>query len=195
MKKFLILFVVFFTNSAFANIYINTPNFKPYVGINAGFNVANYTIQSDLDNEFISATINAGARIGSNFGVELFFSHTSTNTLDYIYNYYTINHELYLQSFGFNIYGYYGITKEFDFFTTFGVANYHIQNTFDYFDGFTQQQENMKFNNVSTRLGIGLMYTFPGDNVSILAQYQYMPINTTFVNNMSEFSVGARYTF
>ena len=136
MKKFLILFVVFFTNSAFANIYINTPNFNPYVGINAGFNVANYTIQSNLDNEFISATINAGARIGNNFGVELFFSHTSTNTLDYIYSYYTVNHELYLQSFGFNIYGYYGITKEFDFFTTFGVANYYIQNTFDYFDGF-----------------------------------------------------------
>lgn len=195
MKKILILFAIFISNSVFAGIYTNNNNFRPYIGINAGYNVANYTIPENLDKNYISATINAGARIGNNFGVELFFSHTSTNTLDYIYSYYTVNHELYLQSFGFNIYGYYGITKEFDFFTTFGVANYHIENQFDYFDGFSNSEEKMTFNNVSTQLGIGLMYTFPGDNISILTQYQYMPINTTFINNMSEFSIGIRYSF
>lgn len=195
MKKILILFAIFVSNSVFAGIYTNNNNFRPYIGINAGYNVANYTIPENLDKNYISATINAGARIGNNFGVELFFLHSSTNNLDYIYEYYSINHELYFQSFGFNIYGYYGLNKDFDFFTTFGVANYHIENQFDYFDGFSNSEEKMTFNNVSTQLGIGLMYTFPGDNISILAQYQYMPINTTFINNMSEFSIGMRYTF
>lgn len=196
MKKLVVLFIIFFTNVSFANIYINTPNFKPYIGINAGFNIANYTVQiDDLDKEYVSATINAGARIGRNFGIELFFSHSSTNSLDYIYDYYTVNHELYFQSLGFNIYGYYGITSNFDFFTTFGVANYRIENTFDYFDNIVVTEEKRTFDNTSTRLGIGFMYTFPGDKVSMLVQYQYMPINTTFINNMSEFSIGARYTF
>ena len=50
-------------------------------------------------------------------------------------------------------------------------------------------------NRVSTRIGIGLMYTFPGDSISALIQYNYTPINNEFINTMSEFSAGFRYNF
>ena len=50
-------------------------------------------------------------------------------------------------------------------------------------------------NNVGTRIGIGLMYTFPHDNISGLIQYQYAPVGNELINNMSEFSVGFRYNF
>lgn len=194
MKKLFIIFTLFFTNSVFAGIYTNN-NFKPYIGIDFGFNITDYTIKTDLAQDYISATINAGAKIGRNFGVELFFSHSSTNDVEYIMDFEALDHEIYYQAYGFDIFGYYNISKEFDFFTSFGVANYKIFNKFDYINPYTDQTEKTTENDVSTRLGIGVMYTFPGDDISILGQYQYTPLNNDFIKTMSEFSVGARYIF
>lgn len=98
-------------------------------------------------------------------------------------------------AFGFDIYGYYNITKEFDFFTTFGVANYKTYNKYTYIDSLIKTSEKTDENDVSTRLGIGLMYTFPDDNISALIRYQYTPINNEFIQTISDFSFGIRYTF
>ncbi len=190
MKK--LLFLLIFTPT-FASGY--TSNFKPYIGIDAGLNITDYTMETELDETFYSATINAGARIGNHFGVELFFTQSSTNELEYQYDYAAIHHELYYNAFGFDIFGYYKISREFDFFTSFGVANYNIYNKFDYIDILHNTSAKESDNNVTTRLGIGVMYTFPGNHVSGLIQYQYSPINTELVNTMSEFSVGMRYIF
>ena len=101
-----------------------------------------------------------------------------------------LDHEIYYQAYGFDIFGYYNISKEFDFFTSFGVANYKIFNKFDYINPYTDQTEKTTKNDVSTRFGIGVMYTFPGDDISILGQYQYTQLNNELIKNMSEFSVG-----
>ena len=194
MKKLLVLFTILFTLPATAGIYTNT-NFHPYIGIDAVINIADYTNKTELDESYYSATINAGARIGRNFGVELFFTHSSTNELDYMYDYFSTNLETYFMAFGFDIYGYYNITKEFDFFTTFGVANYKTYNKYTYIDSLIKTSEKTDENDVSTRLGIGLMYTFPGDNISALLRYQYTPINNEFIQTISDFSFGIRYTF
>lgn len=195
MKRIIFLFTLFFSTTSFANIYTNNSNFRPYIGINGGVNIANYTMQLDLDSDFISATINAGAKIGHNFGIELFFSHSSSNSLDIADQYPSIAYELYFQNFGFDIYGYYGITSDIDFFTTFGVANYKLKHQIDYIYSLQETEESKTRNNISTRIGIGLMYTFPGDKISMLAQYKYIPISLEPVNNLSEFSIGMRYTF
>ncbi|MFQ6703406.1 MAG: hypothetical protein ACLRFO_04430, partial [Alphaproteobacteria bacterium] len=68
MKKLLVLFTILFTLPATGGIYTNT-NFHPYIGIDAGINIADYTNKTELDESYYSATINAGARIGRNFGV------------------------------------------------------------------------------------------------------------------------------
>ncbi|MBQ5699760.1 MAG: outer membrane beta-barrel protein [Alphaproteobacteria bacterium] len=195
MKK--ILFVMLagvFSFNAYAGIYTNN-NFRPYLGIDAGLNIADYTMDTELDENYYSATINAGARIGKNFGVELFFSHSSTNELEYVHMFSAINHELYYMAFGFDIYGYYGVADNFDFFTSFGVANYKIYNKYEYIDNLDEFQQEMSDNTVSTRFGIGLMYTFPYDRVAAIIQYQYTPLGNDLINTMSEFSVGARYVF
>ena len=82
-----------------------------------------------------------------------------------------------------------------DFFTTFGVANYKVYNKFDYIESLNAAEIKESDNRVSTRIGIGLMYTFPGDSISGLIQYNYTPINNEFINTISEFSVGFRYNF
>ena len=119
MKKLLFIISLFICDYAQAGIYINN-NIKPYIGINFGFNILDYTINTELDNKYTSATINAGTRIGNNFGAELFFSHSAKNSIQYITDLDTLDHEIYYQSFGFDLFGYYKISKEFDFFTTFG---------------------------------------------------------------------------
>lgn len=195
MKRLLLISACLLPICANAGIYTHNNNFRPYIGIDAGLNIADYTLQTDLDETYYSAKINAGARIGRNFGVELFFTHSSTNNVQYTQYLNTIEHEIYYMAFGFDIYGYYNITNEFDFFTTFGVANYKVYNKFDYTESLNAAEIKESDNRVSTRIGIGLMYTFPGDSISALIQYNYTPINNEFINTMSEFSVGFRYNF
>ena len=125
MKKVLLIISAILPISANAEIYNNT-NFQPYIGIDAGINIADYTTKTDLEDISYSATINTGARIGRNFGVELFFSHSSTNNLEHIDDFYAQNHEIYYMSFGFDIFGYYTVSKNFDFFTTSSSFAYSI---------------------------------------------------------------------
>ena len=195
MKKLIFLFILIFPMTGFAGISTYNNNFKPYIGINAGANIVNYTIKTNMDDTYYSATINAGARIGSNFGIGFFFTHSGNNNLELTSSLETINHEVYYMGYGFDIYGYYNITPDFDFFTTFGVSNYKFYDEYDYINIFNSTSDKISENRVTTRLGIGLMYTFPGDNISALFQYQYIPINLDVVNNMNEFSIGIRYTF
>lgn len=193
MKKLPIISLILLPICANAGIYTHNNNFRPYIGIAGGLNIADYTYETNLDETYYSATINAGARIGRNFGVELFFTHSSTNKLDNTDTFVPTNHEMYYMAFGFDMFGYYNISNDFDFFTSFGVANYKVYNKLEFMDTLTETK--ISDNSVSTRIGIGLMYTFPGDSVSGLLQYQYTPINNEFINTMSEFSIGMRYTF
>lgn len=195
MKKLLFIITFIFPLSGFAGIYTNTENFRPYIGMNAGLNIADYTIKTDMDENYYSATINAGARIGANFGLEFFFTHSGNNNLELASEFETINHEVYYMGYGFDIYGYYKITPDFDFFTTFGVANYNFYDEYDYINVFETASDKISENTVTTRLGIGFMFTFPGDKISALFQYKYTPINMDIVRNLNEFSFGVRYTF
>ena len=195
MKHRLTIFAIMFTMSANAGIYTNTSNFRPYIGIDAGLNISDYTYETDLDDIYYSATINAGARIGHNFGVELFFTHSSTNKLGTIDSFSTLDHEVYYQGYGFDIFGYYPISKKIDFFTSFGIANYHIYNKYEYISPFYETSDKTSDNTVTSRFGIGILYTFPDDNMSGLLQYQYTPLSNELFKNMSEFSIGIRYIF
>ena len=55
-----------------------------------------------MDENYYSATINAGARIGANFGLEFFFTHSGNNNLELTSGLETINHEVYYMGYGFD---------------------------------------------------------------------------------------------
>ena len=188
MKKLFLVFALLISTNALAD------NFKPYIGIDMGTNIADYNYQTELDDVYYSASLNAGIKIGSNFGAELFFTHSSTNELEMISDVQTQNHEFYYTAYGFDIFAYYPMTREFDFFTSFGVANYITYNKYECI-GLINEQDKLKENDVTTRFGIGVIYIFPGNKISGLFQYQYIPINNELINTMSEFSIGIRYTF
>lgn len=170
-------------------------DFKPYVGIDVGLNIVDYNVNLDMEDVYYSGTLNAGARIGNNFGMELFYGHSSKNNLEYVSDDFVQEHEFYYMMFGFDIMGYYPISKYFDFFTSFGVVNYKSYNKYEIITPCENIEEKQSDNDVSTRLGIGGMYTLPEDNISVIIQYQYTPINGKFIGNMSEFSIGFRYNF
>lgn len=195
MKKLFFIIAVLIPIYANGQIYTNTGNFRPYIGIDAGLNIADYSIKTDLDDVFYSAKINAGIRIGNNFGAGLFFTHSSSNKLEHTQTLSAVNHEIYYMSFGFDIFGYYNLTKELDFFTTFGIANNKIYNKYTFVNQTDEYSEQTSQNDIGTRIGIGLLYNFPGDKVSALFQYQYVPVKDSFIDTMSEFSAGIRYTF
>lgn len=192
MKKFLILIVLLFSFSAHA---IGYKKFAPYVGINGGLNVVNYSFETNLKDIYYSATLNAGARIGRKFGAELFFTHSSANELMHTSDFFVVNHEVYYIGYGADFYGYYNISREFDFFMTLGIANYKTYNTYEYIDPSESFADEISVNNVCARIGVGVMYTFLVDGVSALARFQYIPTNNELIKTMSEFSVGMRYIF
>ena len=194
MKKLPIIIALLSPITGHSKIYTNA-NFKPYIGVNGGINFMDYNLSIDLDDIYYSATLNAGARIGTNFGAEFFFSHSSTNKLERVYELSAANHEIYYMIYGFDIYGYYGLTREFDFFTTFGVANYKLYDKTTFISPFQESSEKLSDNNVSTRLGIGLSYKFPGNHISAILRFNYTPLGNELIQNMSEFSFGMRYTF
>lgn len=191
MKKIYIATLVFLLNCVPS--YSNT--FSPYIGLDLGANIAQYTSDYGLDENYYNGTINAGARIGSNFGIELFYTHTLPNEVDYVFSAETITNQVYYNAFGFDIYAYYNLPSNFDFFTSFGVANYKTYNKLTYTTPFDEVSAKTDFTNTTTRFGIGLLYTFSDDNVSGLIQYQYAPINNEIINTISEFSIGFRYIF
>lgn len=193
MKFVLPIILLFLSSHAIANIYTNN-NFKPYIGIDFGVNIADYSYQTDLDNIYYSISANTGAIIGHNFGFELFFSQSSTNNLEHISETESHNHEFYYQAFGFDISAYCNISKAFEFLTSFGVANYKTYNKTEII-GYQTEAENYSENDITTRFGIGILYKFPGNHISGIFQYKYTPINNELINIMSEFSLGIRYTF
>ena len=191
MKKQIILSLVFLTHNAFAY----TTGIQQYIGIDAGLNIGDYTQKTDLDDTYYSATVNAGIRVNRNFGAELFFTHSSTNNLEYIYDLNAINHEVYYMVFGFDIFAYYPLSKNAYFFTTFGVANHKVYNKYEYITEINETNTTNSDNDISTRIGIGFLYTFPGNHVSAVIRYNYTPINNDIFKTMSKFSFGFRYTF
>lgn len=197
MKKKIILLTILFPISAQAGIYTNTDNFRPYIGMDAGLNIASYNNDIDLEEQYYTATINAGMRIGSNFGVELFFTQSADNENTLVYEFSTLTQDINIsyQSFGFDIFGYYSMVENIDFFTSFGIANYRISNEIKYIDEFETYSESDTMTETASRFGIGLMYTFPNDDISILGQYQYSTVNNEYIKSLSEFSIGFRYNF
>jgi opacity protein-like surface antigen len=166
--------------------------FHPYIGIDAGYNIADFSTKTEIDNQYLSLTANIGAKIGSSFGAELFFTQSDKTEHEQDIGHDTLTQSIDYQSYGFDVYWYNRIIENFDFFTSFGVANYRFSfdSEYDISDTEIHQSENR----VSTRVGIGILYEFT-EHFSLLGQYQYAPVNINFINSLSEFSFGIRISF
>ena len=191
MKYFVLVLLVFFTNNALANYF---KNIKPYIGIDMGLNFADYNYNTDLDDIYFSVSANAGLRINKNLGLEIFFTQSSTNKLNFISENQAQNHEFYYQAIGFDLYGFYNLYKDFDFFTTVGVARYYTFNKYECV-GITNYSDKISVKNTTSRFGIGFIYNFPYNNLHGIIKYNFSPINNNLIKNLSEISLGFKYVF
>ena len=191
MKYFFLFLLVFFTNDALANYF---KNIKPYIGIDMGLNFADYKYNTDLDDLYFSISANTGIRIKKNLGLEIFFTQSSTNKLNFISDNQAQNHEFYYQAIGFDLYGFYNLSKDFDFFTTVGVARYYTFNKYECV-GLINYSDKTSVKNTTSRFGIGLIYNFPYNNIHGIIRYNFSPINNDLIKNLSEISLGFKYVF
>jgi hypothetical protein len=191
MKYFFLFLLVFFTNDALANYF---KNIKPYIGIDMGLNFADYKYNTDLDDLYFSVSTNAGLRLKKNLGLEIFFTQSSTNKLNFISDNQAQNHEFYYQAIGFDLYGFYNLSKDFDFFTTVGVARYYTFNKYECV-GLKNYSDKISVKNTTSRFGIGFIYNFPYNNIHGIIRYNFSPINNDLIKNLSEISLGFKYVF
>ena len=191
MKYFVLILLVFFTNNALANYF---KNIKPYIGIDMGLNFADYNYNTDLDDIYFSVSANTGLRLKKNLGLEIFFTQSSTNKLNFISDNQAQNHEFYYQAIGFDLYGFYNLSKDFDFFTTVGVARYYTFNKYECV-GLKNYSDKTSVKNTTSRFGIGFIYNFPYNNIHGIIRYNFSPINNDLIKNLSEISLGFKYVF
>lgn len=191
MKYFFLFLLLFFTNNALAYYF---KNIKPYIGIDMGLNFADYNYNTDLDDIYFSVSANAGLRIKKNLGLEIFFTQSSTNKLNFISDNQAQNHEFYYQAIGFDLYGFYNLSKDFDFLTTVGVARYYTFNKYECV-GLKNYSDKTSVKNTTSRFGIGFIYNFPYNNIHGIIKYNFSPINNDLIKNLSEISLGFKYVF
>ncbi len=76
--------ILLHTNNKIFTLSAYTNNFTPYIGLNIGANIADYTTDIKQSKNYYSGTITAGARISKTFGAELFYPPLNTEFINTI---------------------------------------------------------------------------------------------------------------
>lgn len=153
-----------------------------------------------------------GMRPHPNIGIEAFYNRTmnentaiknhGTGSDKYLVSEYTSEY----QAFGVDIIGYLPITDYFDFIAFAGLGQYYFENsiTHKYSVLMAGSIIGRDYRNVSSsdfdddtlawRVGGGFQFNI-GRGVILRAMYRYINIDSEFIKNLQEFSLGLRFVF
>ncbi len=153
-----------------------------------------------------------GMRPHPNMGIEAFYNRTmkenkviknhTTGDARYLVNEYTMDY----QAFGVDIIGYLPVTDYFDFIAFAGLGQYYFENsiTHKYGESVASSITGINYRNVSSsdfdddtlawRVGGGFQFNI-GRGVILRAMYRYINIDSEFIKNLQEFSLGLRFVF
>lgn len=170
-------------------------------------------------NDIIDDQDNIGIVIGTrphpNIGIEAFYNrtfdenkiiHADLNALAST-QYHLINtYVTKYHAFGIDVIGYLPMTDYFDFVAFVGLGQYYFENEVThevadtiggtgsgnpYFDRLTSD-----FNDdtLAWRIGAGVQFNI-GRGVALRALYRYIDVNSEYIKNLQEFSMGLRFVF
>lgn len=170
-------------------------------------------------NDIIDDQDNIGIVIGTrphpNIGIEAFYNrtfdenkiiHADPNALAST-QYHLINtYVTKYHAFGIDVIGYLPMTDYFDFVAFVGLGQYYFENEVThevadtiggtgsgnpYFDRLTSD-----FNDdtLAWRIGAGVQFNI-GRGVALRALYRYIDVNSEYIKNLEEFSMGLRFVF
>ena len=196
MKKTLLLAGV--ATALFA-MNANAVEFKPYVGMDYVYSDAG--MKEDLDevyeSKYNSFKFDLGAKLNKNFGLEFFYQQSGEEdkthpTADVLGADVKISSKF--KAYGVDAIGYLPLTDKLEGLGSIGFAKYDFEAEYNLigYGADTADEDNL-----GMRFGLGLQYNIT-DNVAVNGIARYIKLNDSdddAIEDITEFSVGARYTF
>lgn len=164
---------------------------KPYVGLDYVYSDADLSFEDDtfFEHKFSSLSLNVGAKLHKNFGVEAFYQQSNKEKGDLVQN--LITGEIgktktSFYGFGVDLMGYLPIYEGLEAYAGLGLGEYKVKVEFP---GAKDSEDK-----VAPRIGGGLMYNF-NEHIAARAGYRYVHLDIDGVDDMSEWTFGVRYNF
>ena len=131
----------------------------------------------------------AGLRIGRNWGVEVFYqtSNTAKKTADDEWR-----TEGDYTAYGVDALGFLPLNDQLELVAAAGVGKYEFDVKLKYSDGI--HEFSGSDDNVGYRFGAGAQYNITG-HWALRGMVRYVVLDSEYIDDMLEFSLGMRYTF
>ena len=196
MKKTLLLAGV--ATALFA-INANAVEFKPYVGMDYVYSDAGMKYNADevYETKYNSLKFDVGAKLHKNFGVEVFYQQSDEEdkkhaTASILGADAEISTEF--KAYGVDAIGYLPLTDKLEGLGSIGFAKYDFEAEYNLIGVAKEKQDE---DNIGIRFGLGLQYNIT-DNVAVNGMARYVKIDDSdddVIEDITEFSIGARYSF
>lgn len=147
----------------------------PYVGLDYVYSDMDMNRGRDhqLENKFNSFSVNAGAKLHENFGVEAYYQQSDTEKKR--------GNKSRFYSYGVDALGYLPVADKVDLIGAVGIGQYEFRAGGDE-------------NDLGYRIGVGAQYSF-NDNWAARAMVREVFLDSDTMDDMLEFSAGVRYNF
>ena len=191
MKKTLLLAGV---ASLFA-MNVNAVEFKPYVGLDYVYSDAGMKDNLDelYESKYNSFKFDLGAKLNKNFGLEFFYQQSGEEDKNFDIGA-PLEVSTKFKAYGVDAIGYLPLTDKLEGLGSIGFAKYDFEAEYNVI-GYGKDTKDE--DNLGMRFGLGLQYNIT-DNVAVNGMARYIKLNDSdddAIEDITEFSVGARYTF
>lgn len=182
MKKTLLLAGA----ACFLAFNANAAEITPYVGLDYNYSITNNAHNGDhgIANNFNSGSVVAGTKITPNAAVEAFYQKSDRQT-DRLGNGTKTTRNF--DAYGIDALGIIPTCSNIDLLASAGIGKYDVK---------TKLVGQGSTHDVGTgyRLGAGAQYNLT-DNVAVRAMYRHVFMARNEIDDINEFSLGARYSF
>lgn len=147
----------------------------PYIGLDYVYSDMdmNHGRDHNIENKFNSLSINAGAKLHENFGLEAYYQQSDSEKKH--------GHKSRFYSYGVDAMGYLPVADKVDLIGSVGIGQYEFRSGGDE-------------NDLGYRIGVGAQYSF-NNNWAARAMVREVFLDSDTMDNMLEFSAGVRYNF
>lgn len=165
---------------------------RPYLGVDAGTTDIGYSGSQEkyfLKDRAMFVGGAAGLRIGRNWGVEMFYqtSNTAKKTADDEWR-----TEGDYTAYGVDALGFLPLNDQLELVAAAGVGKYEFDVKLKYSDGI--HEFSGSDDNVGYRFGAGAQYNLT-NHWALRGMVRYVVLDSEYIDDMLEFSLGMRYTF
>lgn len=165
---------------------------RPYLGVDAGTTDIGYSGSEEkyfLKDRAMFVGGVAGLRIGRNWGVEVFYqtSNTAKKTADDEWR-----TEGDYTAYGVDALGFLPLNDQLELVAAAGVGKYEFDVKLKYSDGI--HEFSGSDDNVGYRFGAGAQYNLT-NHWALRGMVRYVVLDSEYIDDMLEFSLGMRYTF